>query len=180
MAAVTAAILVGGKFASERALGETGGDAFTAIYGHMRFIWGSKDAEPIICANTTGGGCTSSATQINFWSMAGDYDEPSLSQPFRMVKNVVHELGHAFYNFLGRPEGMPGGTTRETVLRPNPAGPERWDWQQSKGTEPSEVFADMMIAWTYNAWNTSTDPKNVLAVDNAQNWMNRLAVGTTP
>ena len=102
----------------------------------------------------------------------------------RMVKNVVHELGHAFDNSLTytdpdtgrarRPDqDMPGGLTRNLVLRPNPI-PGRLDWQQNPTNTSNEFFADMFIAWTYDAWNTSTAIENVLAVGVAQNWMNGL------
>jgi hypothetical protein len=97
-----------------------------------------------------------------------------------MVKNVVHEMGHAFdwttYNSDDRTRAsnhMPGAITRETALRPNvPSG--RWDWQQHPGADGAEFFADMFIAWTYDAWNVSTDPQNVAAVNVAQSFMNGL------
>ncbi len=179
--AVFAAVdLVGTKFASERGLGESASEAFGAVYDHVNIGWGGTGAQGG-CASVTSGGCTSSSHQINFWSMSGGMynDTP------RMIKNVVHELGHVFDNSLTYPDpntgrarrpdqDMPSGLTRETILRPNvPTG--RLDWQQHPGADGGEFFADMFIAWTYNAWNTSTDPKNVVAVGIAQDWMDGLA-----
>jgi hypothetical protein len=97
----------------------------------------------------------------------------------RMVKNVVHELGHAYDLQTGHkgPTGewirgrSTGMTLTRNVLRPNmaegEASPEHWDWQQSGQNTPSEIYADMFIAWTYNTWNT----ENALMVDAAKAWM---------
>ena len=38
---------------------------------------------------------------------------------------------------------------------------------------PTELFADTFIAWTYDTWNSN--PKFALAVNNAQNAMDRIA-----
>lgn len=47
----------------------------------------------------------------------------------------------------------------------------RYDWQQHPDpNSQSETFADMFVAWTYNAWNT--DVNNAGYVTSAQNWMN--------
>jgi hypothetical protein len=166
---------VGAKFASERGGGESASEAFRAVYDHMTILW---EGGAGMCGNVAAacGGCTDGAHQIRFWSMSGQTqnDLP------RMVKNVIHELGHAYdwtqYNPNDRTRAsnhMSPDFTRNMVLRPNEyAG--RPDWQQSAETTSSEIFADMFIAWTYNAWNTSTDPLNVAVVTGAQNWMNGL------
>jgi hypothetical protein len=135
-----------------------------------------------MCGNdsVSSGGCTDGAHQIRFWSMSGQ----GQNDIDRMVKNVVHELGHAFdwthYDPATKTRAsnhMPSGLARDNVLRPNVTTSKgtRWDWQQSADTASNEVFADMFIAWTYGAWNTSTAIENVLAVGNAQTWMNSLA-----
>ena len=70
--------------------------------------------------------------------------------------NVVHELGHAFnvahgrhpQNFAGRYLGI-----NAKLLRPF----DTCQWQLRSADNASEMFADMFIAWTYNAWNTYTD-----------------------
>jgi hypothetical protein len=131
-----------------------------------------------VCAGVTSGGCTTNSHQINFWSMSGQL----FNDTARMVKNVVHELGHAFDNSLTYPDpdtgrarrpdqDMPGGLTRDNVLRPNPI-PGRRDWQQNPTNTSNEFFGDMFIAWTYDAWNT--DPRNQLRVDVASDWIDGL------
>jgi hypothetical protein len=97
---------------------------------------------------------------------------------------MVHELGHA-YDWTHYDDGtktrasnyMLGGLTRDNVLRPNMVDgevvPKYWDWQQSGTNTPNEVFADMFLAWVYDAWNDN--PKFWSRVRVAQNWMNGLA-----
>jgi hypothetical protein len=178
LAVLAAVQKVGTKFAAERGLGESASQAFGSVYGHLALKW---EGGVGICGDSTkpvnSGGCTDGAHQIRFWSLTGHVQNDMT----RMIKNVVHELGHAFdwttYNSddLTRASNhIPGGLTRDTVLRPNvPTG--RLDWQQHPGADGAEFFADMFIAWTYNAWNTSIDPLNVAAVGAAQDWMNGLA-----
>jgi hypothetical protein len=179
--AVLAAIEdVGVAFASTRENGESASEAFGAVYGHVTIGWGGTGATGTECPSVTSGGCTSSSHQINFWSMTGHLQNDMA----RMIKNVVHELGHAFDNSLTYPDpdtgksrrpdqDIPGGITRDTVLRPNvPDG--RLDWQQHPGANGPEFFADIFLAWTYNAWNTNTDPQNVAALNVAQGFMNGL------
>ncbi len=176
LAVIEGAELVGAQFASERGKGESGSEAFGAVYGHVNFKW-EGGAGTCGGVATSSGGCTDGAHDIRFWSMSGQL----LNDVNRMVKNVVHEMGHAFdwttYNSddLTRASNhLPGGLTRDTVLRPNvPSG--RLDWQQHPGADGAEFFADMFIAWTYNAWNPSNDPLSIAAVGNAQDWMNGLA-----
>lgn len=180
---------VASRLARERNQNETGIGAFRAVYGFVNFTWGDSGAGPG-CVGTTGGGCTTSRNQINFWTMAGDTD----NTPFRMAKNVVHELGHAydwtFYDSTTqtRPSNsMPSNIVRnrDLFLRPNlwtdPAtglqypspGNDYYDWQLHPHPLPdvaqSETFADMFVAWVYDAWNT--DPNNSLYVDDAKVWV---------
>ncbi len=176
LAVIEGAELAGAQFALERGKGESGSQAFGAVYGHVNFKW---EGGVGTCSGvaTSSGGCTDGAHDIRFWSMSGQL----FNDMNRMVKNVVHEMGHAFdwttYNSddLTRASNhMSADFTRDTVLRPNvPTG--RLDWQQHPGAGGAELFADMFVAWTYNAWNTSTDPLNVAIVNDAQNWMNGLA-----
>jgi RHS repeat-associated protein len=175
LAVLEAAELVGTQFASERGQGESSSAAFGAVYGHVNVTWGGTGAQGG-CAGVTRGGCTTNSHQINFWSMSS-YSE---------VKNVVHELGHAFDASLGYKPRIDLGLqhaeflNRNLVLRPNPVCDNCYDWQQHPpsmdelGKTPGETFADIFIAWTYNAWNTSTDPQNVAVVNAAQTWMNNL------
>lgn len=118
----------------------------------------------------------------------------SSTQPnafMRGVKNVVHELGHIYNNIFDKDpskaldgESIALRNNRNLFLRPNldstgGACPLCLDWQQhppefsSNGSGGSETFADMFVAWTFNAWNTNTNVDNVLAVSQAQTWMSQ-------
>jgi hypothetical protein len=93
----------------------------------------------------------------------------SLSNGIYGVRNVVHELGHAYRKGVpatNMPDNFP--EDRERILRSNGIGP--LNWQQNTAQNPSETFADMFIAWVYAAWNT--DPANSGLVNDAQTWMN--------
>ncbi|MBI3168643.1 MAG: hypothetical protein HYZ22_09205 [Chloroflexi bacterium] len=168
--------LVGDRFATEIGNHHTATSAFRSIYDEgVNFTWGSEHATGD-CAIVMSGGCTSNGHQINFWSMAGDGDDM-----FAMTGNVIHELGHAYNNGLGKaPEKDLAKWTnwtsivlnRRLILRTNPECDDCYYWQFNRDMTATETFADMFVAWTYDAWNTSTDPKNVLAVDNAQSWLN--------
>ena len=172
--------IVGTKLATERGTGETASQAFGAVFdGGINFTLGNENASGDCAAPTiNSGGCTSSSSQINFWSMAGE----SSNDMFAMIGNVIHEIGHAYNNQLNKaPEtdlGLwPNWTAiveqRNLILRPNPECDDCWYWQFNRTQSATETFADMFVAWTYNAWNTSTAPENVIAVNNAQAWMNK-------
>jgi hypothetical protein len=193
LAVLTAARLVGGKFAKERGNGETSAEAFSSVYGGININWGGTGSMGD-CSKTTSGGCTSTSHQINFWSMAGQNTDPM--QPYRTVKNVVHEFGHAFDKSLGYydPKGhwiqesthMPDNVyyngVRDQVLRSNMANgelsPNHYDWQQhppsmdALGSSRSETFSDIFVAWTYDAWNT--DPTYSNNINDVRNYMNGL------
>jgi hypothetical protein len=152
-------------------------EAFRNTYGSIYFQWerGAGSCGPY--TNITSGGCTHNAHKISFWSMSGG----SSNDMDRMIKNAVHELGHAYNNKLGGVDSkLPysTGDIREDVLRPNEIE-GRWDWQQhppamdEAGWGSSETFADVFIAWTYDAWNA--DPANRDKVSTVKTWMNGLA-----
>ena len=178
------AVITAVKLIAFKLLGAMGGNAayaWSQVYGFINFEWQTNCAECRTEAAITrcgsnfsgdcaaSGGFTVSRTHIKFASMSGEV----AGQPYRMVKNVVHELGHAYDHHLnlGPRLDMPAVIyyNRDRILRPNdPAG--RYDWQQHPdSTYPSEVFADMFIAWTYNIWNTN--PDYALDVTNAQIWI---------
>ena len=154
--------------------GMTFAQAFTQEYSiGITFEWSTEDtrlrsaeqnANPACNGNFTGdcaasGGFTESSSYILFASLSnGSYG----------VKNVVHELGHAYRK--GEPStNMPGWIVqrRSDILRPNDG---TLNWQQNTAPTASETFADMFIAWVYAAWNT--DPYNSGWVNEAQTWMN--------
>jgi hypothetical protein len=190
--------LVGDRLAEARGEGESAVDAFNAVYaGGINFNKGGTNATGQCASDAiTSGGCTSGRNQINFWTMSGHNmygDAASDAYDFsRMIKNVVHELGHAFIWAYEHETGINPlhhmgalTTNRALFLRPNCAfpcsgpnylEPEYYDWQQHPpamdelGLTPSETFGDIFIAWTYGVWNP--DPANAQYVTTAQNWMN--------
>ncbi len=95
----------------------------------------------------------------------------------RMMKNVVHELGHAYDNALGIRSNDSDAFLDRDVMRPNLCD-RCYNWQQhppsmdANGNVSYEKFGDMFIAWTYNAWNLNPDVSK--DVGRAQAWMNGL------
>jgi hypothetical protein len=131
----------------------------------------SQNANPACDGNfsgecAAGGGFTASSKYILFASMSGQ----SAGQTDRMVKNVIHELGHA-YKTGNKVSDPPRDVVvnRVNVLRPN-RYENVLDWQQNTTPTASETFADMFIAWVFGAWNTN--PRNANIVHDAQTWMN--------
>jgi RHS repeat-associated protein len=179
LAVVEAVKKVGKKFTESS--GGSSGDAFKEVYGAVHFQWGK-------CGECNGAGGYAYGYQkkegyylIAFESITGIKSDDTIE---RGVKNVVHELGHIYdwthYDRVTDTRAsnrMSSDFTRDVLLRPNITTSEgtRWDWQQSPSNERNEIFADMFIAWTYNAWNTSADPLTVEVVKNANTWMNGLA-----
>lgn len=168
-------IRVGRRFTETRNKGESAAQVFTKVYDEgINFTLGGGNASGD-CIGVTSGGCTSSKSQINFWSMAGHGDL------FIMMGNVIHELGHAYNHALHEgpindmPYWMPNA--RNLFLEPNSRAPipNACDdcpyYQYDRALTPTETFADMFVAWTLDVWNTSTDPQNVAYVTNAQNWL---------
>ncbi|KAF0107836.1 MAG: Nematicidal protein 2 [Anaerolineaceae bacterium] len=180
LAILMAVLIVGAAFARD---GETAWDAFNRVYGSMEF---KKENGSGMCGNTevSGGACTDSATKIRVWSLSGHGSDDIK----RMTKNVVHELGHAYDRINGyhwASSSMPGWMTsdetnaRTHVLRPNQYE-GRYDWQQTGINDPfygssSEIFADMFIAYVYNAWNQNSRYEGY--VTQAQGWMNGYMPG---
>lgn len=182
MAVAFAVADIGAQFASQRHQNESSADAFQAVYDHVALIW---KGSPGKCGNdyVSSGGCTDGPNQVRFWSLSGQLDTDLV----RMVKNVVHEFGHVYNDghHYGPSTNLDNGTlrfNRPLFLRPNMAdgeiSPNHYDWQQhppemdADGWSGGETFADMFVAWTYNAWNTNSATENVNAVSEAQAFMN--------
>ncbi len=181
--------MVGERLALERGLGESSTSAYKARYQNgVNLRWdpycngcraGTKQGTDIPCGDDyispgcKPGGGFSAGNTITFASMTGDY----VNDLDRMIKNVVHEFGEVFYYEIGRPRL--GASFSRDALRPDSTG--RFDWQQhppdinKNGVDyPNDLFSDTFIAWTYNAWNRSTDWKIMLIVNAAMIAMNNL------
>lgn len=131
------------------------------------------------------GGCTVGYTRYeNTGQQVNLIKFETLSPVFlRARNNVVHELGHAFYNELGKPElNSLGAFSRDALIRNKTVGgKEVLEWEQHPHAGSGELFADTFLAWTYNAWNPNPPNTNPLAVDNAKDAMdNALALVLKP
>jgi RHS repeat-associated protein len=114
----------------------------------INITWGGEGGPS--CRGVNEYGCTESdGSGITFWNLSGDV----YSNLASMTNNVVHEFGHIFQIRSG--DYFPFGTyDRDDVLRPELV-PDRYRmWQQSTSDWWPEIFADMFVAWVYNAWNT--------------------------
>ena len=173
------AVLMGVEAVGKKLAQATGGSsaesAFHKVFKNgVNITWGGEGAQGL-CAKVTDGGCTTSDSQINFWSMSND-----------KIKNVVHELGHAFYKAAGNPL-LGNSFSRKALIRnASYGGDEALVWEQhpishnKDGKDiPTELFADTFIAWTYDTWNPDPNRAIALAVNNAQNEMDRIA-GSIP
>ena len=186
-------MLIGNQLAQEH--GGTVVSAFKAAYsGGINITFGAanKDHDPITGKPTgndfnhpnagpgcqspilDSGGCTTSPTQIDFWTMAGDGDSYG-NELTNDIYNAVHEFGHAYDYGHGYPSNGSYGILSRAALRGNGIG-ECCMFQQhppsmnANGDEnQGELYADTFLAWTLNAWNTSPLYQN--AVGLAQGYM---------
>jgi RHS repeat-associated protein len=103
------------------------------------------------------------------------------------VRNVVHELGHAFsVSFNNVPNKMVDtdfmvdgvsrnfADSRENILHRNgeidpKTGTYKY-WQFNREKSGPETFADMFVAFTYDQWNTNDNPIR----NQAKSWMTNL------
>ena len=179
-AAVSAIIAVGEKLASIS--GGSAAQAFRNAYQGKQglptmFLWGAGGYTGGYnigeCQGDDVGGCTvgqsGSVYLIVFFSFL------STDSQWRM-NNVVHELGHLFNDLHGGyPMSFAGNyaAQRKELLRPQEGTTV---WQMHAIYDPNtpsitnpEMFADMYVAWTYDAWNR--DPLNEDLVKNATTQM---------
>jgi RHS repeat-associated protein len=143
----------------------TNGQAFQIIFSYVTFYWGHGGNENSICKSNTWGGCVNSSMhQVNI------YGNGANSRVF--VRFIIHELGHIYWNILGSPT-VPYGFDR-SLFRPSWTG-----WQMHSCSVPdfandcnydTELFADMFLAWTNNAWSESPGETPIIASD----WMDSL------
>jgi hypothetical protein len=150
---------VGNKIAETRNSGESASEAFTVVFDPFSFIKDDRE------------GCWTNPDTGNV--QCGDFTYDNFQSD---VNNVVHELGHVFSNVVG---GDPEfyfenyAPLRDNILRPVDS-PDGIDWQQHPPPNPfGEMFGDMLVAWVFNAWNTSSDPLIVNHVSTARGDMNK-------
>jgi RHS repeat-associated protein len=186
-AVLLAAIAIGNKFAQTN--GGTTVSAFRADYsGGVNITFGTANPEKDwfgkptgkdynhpdmnleACAGVSSGGCTSSPTQIDFWSMDGDPDNITDN-----IYNIVHEFGHAYdYGHDDRTTLSRGILSRD-ALRSNPCV-GCYIFQQHPPSMnvgnveiQGELYGDSFVAWVFDAWNTN--PFYQSAVNQAQGFM---------
>jgi hypothetical protein len=139
------------------------------------------------CACRPKGGYTHTPRYIEFASLW-----PNASadiQDLRKVNNIIHELGHAFNNRLGKaPETAVQTAIANKVLpkkRPYgfyEAGTEGaliLTWIQSPENTPSEIFADQFLGWVYGKWadNAFGRQRRDFMDDHMRNWITQAMQG---
>ncbi len=131
IAAASAVVAVGTKFASERGNGESAAEAFNQTFGSTTFEWGCSE-------------CSRLARTIDrdtikfraFYAAHNDY------QQLMNTNLVIHEIGHMFENTIAYdlPDGTeykPARSSLPTHLANNREGlGTQWIWQQSSGNPP--------------------------------------------
>jgi len=175
--------------------GDTAINTFKGIYGAVHFQMGGcgddcKSKDKNGKAYGKEGGAFSSGWQSNhgdgyFLIKIATMED---NGGFRGILQMIHELGHTYDYAVElntgsrRSAAMPDNIANRDSLRPNGYWyngkfTEQDDvllWQMhplsmGNGDSRSEIFADIFVAWTLNAWNT--DPKFAGAVQAAQDWM---------
>jgi hypothetical protein len=163
LAAREAAYAVGSKLGEET--NNTPWESFKETYSYVYLTWGLEGAERE-CATISAGGCTTSAHQINFMTLAkpGGY-KTEIMAALEARNNIVHEFGHAFADLWYKSDGSydPSGPYMnidedllvEGGFHDSPSS-ARLTWRQHPGdTSPNEIFADMFLGWTFNAWGNN-------------------------
>lgn len=161
-AILEAVVRVGDAFAEERGLGESGVEAFVAVY------------DPItINTGRAGGGCETVINTIT----CGSFAKEGWHRLETSVINIVHELGHVFdpkvdgvweSGSYGLPQVFVDNNT--TILRDNNTIQWRPNTESSKG----EVFGNFFVAWVYGEWGPRADQvwPGYESYGSARNWMN--------
>ncbi len=154
-----AVISIGQSFASERGLGESGVDAFKAIYDPVTIKTGREGSGCITEGNIITCG------DITYWRYESS------------VINIVHEFGHVFDPTMdgvwdSGSYGLPQVfvDNRDTILRDN----SEIQWQANPSLTKNETFGDFFVAWVYGEWGARADEvwAEDLNAGSARNWMN--------
>jgi RHS repeat-associated protein len=190
-AAREAVYAMGDRLAKE--IGGTPWNAFREIYGYVNFTWGLEGAKGE-CTTITAGGCTTSAHQINFMSMAQPHGNKTTEMAALEARNnIIHELGHAFADIWYRKDGsydpkgpyvnIPGDNDMlsNRGFHPSPVS-ARLTWRQHPCTAgdfgcANEVFADMFLGWTFDTWESDRFGKarDLFMTTNMSEWIIAVA-----
>lgn len=106
-----------------------------------------------ICGGIGSGGCTSNDVVhktliINFWDTTNQYSNGTI-----FMRNVVHELGHAFNSvFSNNPATEYSKKDLGRNLGGFAGGLDEWQFAYTNADSYSEIFADSFVGWTYNTW----------------------------
>jgi hypothetical protein len=165
------AYAVGSAFAKTRGKGESASTAFKEKYEPLQFVKTDKFTYTDEFGKTEEyyTGCVTGGNTITCADFTYAYFQSD-------VNNIVHELGHVFNNLHG---GSPADFAynyiddRNKILRPT----ETIDWQQNTLATGGEMFGDMFVAWTFDAWN-DRNPALVTKVSdemtsNMADWLNQ-------
>jgi hypothetical protein len=151
--------LVAEAFAEERGLGESGVEAFTAVYDPITFKTGRKE-----------GGCETVVNTITCVDFTYWRHESS-------VINIVHELGHVFDPIESGVWGSGSSglpqifvDNNATILRDN----YTIQWRPNTEASTGEVFGNFFVAWVYGKWGPDADTiwADSPNAGSARNWMN--------
>jgi RHS repeat-associated protein len=128
-----------------------------------------SDCRPKDCGDSYSGGCkpafghTDNGRRIEFASMSAYSnrnlpDNGAAQRALRQRNNVVHELGHAFENAIAYQDasGRWHKPAREALLFANRDGLATGIWRQSGDPGSGEIYADMVLGWTFNTWATQS------------------------
>ncbi|WP_160318457.1 RHS repeat-associated core domain-containing protein [Levilinea saccharolytica] len=138
--------------------------AFQMIYAASNpviFLFGTSLAGHYlspVCSGIGSGGCTSNdrgTIIINFWDTVHQY-----SNGDKFMKNVVHELGHAFNSvFSNGPATEYSKTGLGRGAGGFAGGRGQWQFAYTNAETYSEIFADSFVGWTFNRWGNDTAGK---------------------
>jgi RHS repeat-associated protein len=170
-AILEAVVDVGDAFAAERGLGESGAEAFSAVYDPITinrvdsFEHTDKDGN----VHTINSGCETVGNVITCASF-GDKEWQRLQS---VINNIVHELGHVFdpvtdVHGTGS-SGLPDPFVRyaSSILHNN----DFVQWRVNTSGGHNEEFANFFVAWVYGTWGPDADTPYAGVDSTPRNWM---------